>query len=182
MLSCEDIKLIPQTKTLTFAQNDSFLMSDDIHLIFRQAVTDDLPYIVDMLADDPLGAKRERFEVPLPNSYFAAFEAISNNPLNELVVATLENGRVVGVLQLTFIPNISYQGGWRALIEGVRVSAEFRSKGIGRKLFEYAINRAKEQGCHLIQLTMDKERVDALRFYQSLGFQATHEGLKLHLQ
>lgn len=152
----------------------------DIPLTFRQAVVDDLPYIVDMLSDDPLGAQRERFEVPLPDSYFAAFEAIDKNPLNELIVATVE-GQVVGVLQLTFIPNISYQGGWRALIEGVRVSAEYRSQGIGRKLFEYAINRAKEEGCHMVQLTMDKQRTDAHRFYQSLGFQATHEGFKLHL-
>jgi GNAT superfamily N-acetyltransferase len=95
-------------------------------------------------------------------------------------VATNE-GTVVGVLQLTFIPNISYQGGWRALIEGVRVSADYRNQGIGRKLFEYAINRAKEKGCHMVQLTMDKERTEAHRFYQSLGFQASHEGFKLHL-
>lgn len=152
----------------------------DIPLIFRQAVLDDLPYIVDMLSDDPLGAQRERFEVPLPDSYFTAFEAINNNPLNELIVATIE-GTVVGVLQLTFIPNISYQGGWRALIEGVRVSAEYRNQGIGRKLFEYAINRAKEEGCHMVQLTMDKQRTEAHRFYNSLGFQASHEGFKLHL-
>lgn len=161
-------------------QNEVFYMSD-IPLVFRQAVVEDLPYIVDMLSDDPLGAKRERFEVPLPASYFEAFDAISNNPTNELVVATLNN-RVVGVLQLTFIPNISYQGGWRALIEGVRVSSEYRGQGIGRKLFEYAINRAKEQGCHMVQLTMDKQRTDAQRFYQSLGFEASHEGFKLHLE
>lgn len=153
----------------------------DIPLVFRQAVIEDLPYIVDMLSDDPLGAQRERFEVPLPESYFAAFEAISSNPANELVVATIDE-RVVGVLQLTFIPNISYQGGWRALIEGVRVSGDFRNQGIGRKLFEYAINRSREKGCHMIQLTMDKQRTDAQRFYQSLGFQASHEGFKLHLE
>jgi ribosomal protein S18 acetylase RimI-like enzyme len=152
----------------------------DFPLTFRQAVLDDLPYIVDMLSDDPLGARRERFEVPLPDSYFAAFEAIDTNPLNELIVATNE-GTVVGVLQLTFIPNISSQGGWRALIEGVRVSADYRNQGIGRKLFEYAINRAKEKGCHMVQLTMDKQRTEAHRFYQSLGFQASHEGFKLHL-
>ncbi|MFZ0545135.1 MAG: GNAT family N-acetyltransferase [Candidatus Promineifilaceae bacterium] len=156
-------------------------MNDD-SLSFRQAVVEDLPYIIDMLADDPLGATRERFEVPLPDSYFTAFESISNNPMIELVVATLNNDWVIGVLQLTFIPNLSYQGGWRALIEGVRISADFRNKGIGQKMFEYAIGRAKEQGCHMIQLTMDKKRADAFRFYQSLGFQATHEGLKLHLE
>jgi ribosomal protein S18 acetylase RimI-like enzyme len=179
MMNHKDIKMIPRTKPQTLSQNEVFLMSE-VPLTLRQAVLEDLPYIVDMLADDPLGATRERFEVPLPDSYFTAFNAISNNPLNELVVATIED-RVVGVLQLTFIPNISYQGGWRALIEGVRVSASYRNQGIGRRLFEYAINRAKEERCHMVQLTMDKQRTDAHRFYQSLGFQATHEGLKLHL-
>lgn len=154
---------------------------DDLSLTIRQAVLEDLPYIVDMLSDDPLGAQRERFEVPLPDSYFTAFEAITANPMNELVVAEAD-GSVIGVLQLTFIPNISYQGGWRALIEGVRISANYRNRGIGRKLFEFAINRAREAGCHMVQLTMDKQRADAERFYQSLGFQATHEGFKLHLE
>jgi ribosomal protein S18 acetylase RimI-like enzyme len=164
-----------------FALNPKKVLSMSDHPVtFRKAVVDDLPYIVDMLSNDPLGAARERFEVPLPASYFAAFEAISSNPTNELIVAVI-NDRAVGVLQLTFIPNISYQGGWRALIEGVRVSAEYRGQGIGRQLFDYAISRAQEQGCHMVQLTMDKQRADALRFYHSLGFKDTHEGLKLHL-
>jgi ribosomal protein S18 acetylase RimI-like enzyme len=171
--------VIPQSKTKPASQYETLLM-DNNTLVFRQAVMEDLPYIVDMLADDPLGAQRERFEVPLPVSYFAAFEAIDRSPLNELIVAAVDD-KVIGVLQITFIPNISYQGGWRALIEGVRVSAEFRGQGIGRKLFEYAIHRAKEKGCHLVQLTMDKQRTDALRFYESLGFRASHEGFKLHL-
>lgn len=169
----------PQPKAMPSSNNEILLMND-VTLTFRQATMEDLPYIVDMLSDDPLGSQRERFEVPLPDSYFAAFDAINNNPLNELIVVTIE-GLVIGVLQLTFIPNISYQGGWRALIEGVRVSANFRNQGIGRQLFEYAIKRAKEQGCHMVQLTMDKERTDAHRFYQSLGFIASHEGFKLHL-
>ena len=87
----------------------------------------------------------------------------------------------VGVMQLTFIPYLTYQGGWRALIEGVRVASEFRSKGIGREMIQWAIGRARERGCHVLQLTTDKERVDALRFYESLGFAASHEGMKLHL-
>lgn len=171
--------MIPEPEPKIASQDEMHTMND-IPLVFRQAVIDDLPYIVDMLSDDPLGAKRERFEVPLPDSYFSAFAAIDQNPHNELIVVTTE-GSVIGVLQLTFIPNISYQGGWRALIEGVRVSADYRSHGIGRKLFEHAINRAKAQGCHMVQLTMDKKRTDAHRFYQSLGFVASHEGFKLHL-
>jgi ribosomal protein S18 acetylase RimI-like enzyme len=180
MINQEDTNLFSPIETGTHPTNEVFYMSE-VPLAFRQAVVEDLPYIVDMLSDDPLGAMRERFEVPLPDSYFAAFEAINNSSLNELIVATLDD-EVVGVLQLTFIPNISYQGSWRALIEGVRVSANYRGQGIGRKLFEYAINRAREEGCHMVQLTMDKRRTEANRFYQSLGFQATHEGFKLHLE
>ena len=88
---------------------------------------------------------------------------------------------MVGVLQITFIPYLTYQGGWRALIEGVRIAAEMRSRGLGRTLFEWAIGRARARGCHMVQLTSDKSRPDAIRFYRSLGFVASHEGLKLML-
>ena len=135
---------------------------------------------MNLLADDPLGAKREAYTAPLPESYEWAFEAINCDPYNELVVAEME-GEVIGVLQLTFIPNITYRGGWRAQIEGVRVSTGVRSSGIGRKFLEWAIDRARQQGCHLVQLTTDKARPDAIRFYESLGFVASHEGMKLHL-
>jgi GNAT superfamily N-acetyltransferase len=123
---------------------------------------------------------REAYAEPLPESYYEAFEAIGRDPNNELVVAELA-GRVIGVLQLTFIPNITYRGGWRAQIEGVRVAAEFRSSGIGRKLFEWAIDRARRRDCRLVQLATDKARPDAMRFYESLGFVASHEGMKLQL-
>ena len=149
-------------------------------IIFREAQRDEVSDIVEMLADDPLGAQRECFETPLPQCYFDAFQAIERDPNNELVVATLDN-KIIGVLQMTFIPYITYRGGWRALIEGVRVAPGFRSRGIGRKLFEWAIDRARERKCHMVQLTVDKSRQDALRFYASLGFVASHEGQKLHL-
>ena len=147
---------------------------------FRAARREDVERIEQMLSDDPLGAKRERFETPLPESYRRAFAAIDADPNNELVVACLGEA-VVGVLQLTFIPYLTYQGGWRALIEAVRVDAEHRSKGLGKTMFEWAIARSRERGCHLIQLTTDKSRPDAKRFYQSLGFTASHEGMKLFL-
>ncbi len=89
-------------------------------LAFRRARAEDVPDIVRMLADDPLGATRERDEHPLPESYARAFRAIDADPNNELVVAC-RGERVVGVLQLTYLPSLTYQGGWRALIEGVRV-------------------------------------------------------------
>ena len=147
---------------------------------FRKARTDDIEVIVEMLADDPLGAKREHFQSPLPQSYYDAFTAIDRDPHNELIVATVES-QIVGVLQLTFIPYLTYQGGWRALIEGVRIASEFRSQGMGRAMVQWAVNRARQRGCHMLQLTTDKARPDALRFYESLGFTASHEGMKLHL-
>ena len=157
---------------------DTFVMTSDIH--FQHAKSSDVSTIVALLADDPLGSKRERFESPLPARYYDAFASINEDPNNELIVATLDE-RVLAVLQLTFIPSLTYQGGWRSQIEGVPVASEFRSKGIGRDIFQWPINRARERNCHMVQLTTDKGRPDSLRFYESLGFKATHEGLKLHL-
>ena len=118
---------------------------------FRIAKEQDLDAIVKMLADDVLGSQRERYEHPLPKSYYEAFQAITSDPNNELVVACL-NDDVVGVLQITFIPYLTYQGGWRATIEGVRTVTSMRGKGLGTELFKWAIERAKERGCHLVQL------------------------------
>jgi GNAT superfamily N-acetyltransferase len=133
-----------------------------------------------MLADDVLGATRERFETPLPASYLAAFAEIDADPNNELVVACLGDD-VVGVLQLTFIPYLTHQGSRRVLIEGVRVARAHRGTGLGTRLFEWAIERARERGCRMVQLTTDKSRPDARRFYETLGFVASHEGMKLVL-
>lgn len=146
----------------------------------RTATRDDLPAIIAMLANDHLGSKRERYADPLPDVYYRAFDAIDRDPNNEVVVAE-RSGKIIGTLQLTMIPNLTYQGGVRALIEGVRVDSTMRSAGIGRILFEWAIDQAKQRGCHMVQLTADKTRPDAHRFYESLGFSATHEGMKLHL-
>ncbi|MGY8798746.1 MAG: N-acetyltransferase family protein [Longimicrobiales bacterium] len=150
-------------------------------LIFRDATEDDLPVIVSLLANDPLGALREGGSDVLVPSYYDAFRAISDDPNHELIVASL-GGAVVGVLQLSFIPHLTYEGGWRAQIEGVRVAEESRSGGVGKSLFEHAISQARRKGCHLVQLTTDRRRPEALRFYLSLGFEATHDGLKLHLE
>ena len=147
---------------------------------FRPATRDDLPAVVRLLADDPLGTAREQYAEPLPEAYHEAFAAIEADPNNELVVAEVD-GRVAGVLQLTFIPYLTYRGGRRALIEGVRIDPRLRSAGLGRRLLEWAIARASERGCHLLQLTSDKRRPDAIRFYESLGFVASHEGMKLPL-
>lgn len=133
-----------------------------------------------MLADDPLGASREDYRSPLPAAYLAAFDAIDQDRNNELVVLEREQ-RVVGLMQITFIPYLTHQGSWRALVEGVRIDASMRGKGLGRQLFGWAIDRARQRGCAIVQLTTDKARPEALAFYRSLGFVDTHEGMKLHL-
>jgi len=149
-------------------------------LRFRAATAADLPAIVRLLADDPLGAQRERVTDPLPRAYADAFAAIAADPNHELLVAD-RDGAVVGVLQLSFVPSLTWQGRWRAMVEGVRVSAEARGGGVGQAMMEEAIRRARARGCHQLQLTTHKSRVDAHRFYERLGFRATHEGMKLTL-
>ncbi len=151
------------------------------HLCIRSAELRDLPEIVRMLADDALGATREKYEEPLPDSYLKAFDAISQDPNNELVVVEGEHGRPVGVMQLTFTPYITHKGGWRATIEGVRVKSDMRGAGIGRDFFKWAIARAQVRGCRVVQLTTEKQRPEAKSFYESLGFVASHEGMKLSL-
>ncbi|MBN8192097.1 GNAT family N-acetyltransferase [Bacillus sp. NTK074B] len=153
-------------------------MEKQLHL--REATEKDVDCIVEMLADDVLGKQRERYEQPLSQSYLQAFKAIDMDPNNELVVACAGD-EVVGVQQITFTPYLTHQGGWRATIEGVRTSASVRGEGVGTKMIQWAIARAEKRGCHLIQLTTDKQRPDALRFYERLGFKPTHEGLKLKL-
>ena len=152
-----------------------------MNLKFRQATCEDLPEIVRMLADDFLGAQRERYENPLPESYVKAFEEIATDKNNELIVAE-KDGAVVGTLQLTFTPSISFQGGKRSSVESVRVDAKYRAQGIGRELMLYAIGRAREEKCVSMQLTTNAERADAHRFYENLGFKKSHLGMKLSLK
>lgn len=150
-------------------------------LTFRIARDEDLSAIIRMLADDFLGTQRERLEEPLPESYLNAFREIDADPNNQLIVAEL-GGEVVGTLQLTFTPSISYQGGKRCTVESVRVDAEMRGKGIGREMMLWAIERAKEKECISLQLTTNNDRTDAHRFYGQLGFTASHVGIKLSLK
>ena len=146
----------------------------------RLAEAEDLPAIVAMLADDPLGATREEVTDPLPACYTKAFAEIASDPRNELAVA-VQQGAVTGCLQLTFIPGLSRRGAERAQIESVRVARSQRGQGLGRLLFEWAIERARTRGCALVQLTTDKGRSEAHKFYEQLGFVASHEGMKLGL-
>jgi GNAT superfamily N-acetyltransferase len=152
-----------------------------MNLKFRQATREDLPEIVQMLADDFLGATRERYENPLPKSYVKAFEEINADKNNELIVAE-KDGKIVGTLQITFTPSISFQGGKRATVESVRVDEKYRGQGFGKELMKWAINRAREENCVAMQLTTNSDRKDAHRFYENLGFKGTHLGMKLYLK
>lgn len=150
-------------------------------ITFRQVKRDDLPEIVRMLADDFLGATRERYENPLPESYTRAFEEIEADKNNELIVAE-KDGEIVGMLQITFTPSISFQGGKRATVESVRTDSKYRGQGIGKEMMRWAIARAREENCVAVQLTTNSERTDAHRFYENLGFKGSHLGMKLYLK
>lgn len=149
-------------------------------LVFREAAAVELPDIVALLADDEKGAMRESATDPLPESYYRAYQAINEDSNARLVIACIEQ-TLVAVAQINFIANITYQGGTRAMIEGVRVSKYCQGEGIGRALFEHLLSLAKALDCHLVQLTCDKARPDAIAFYQSIGFSNSHEGFKLRI-
>lgn len=146
-------------------------------MTFRTARIDDVPLIVAMIADDTIAAARQG---AFGDEHRAAFEAIDADPNNELIVAELD-GEVVGTMQLTYIPGISRRGALRLQIEAVRIAATVRGGGLGRQMMEWAVERGRARGCALVQLTTDKARKDAHRFYDSLGFVASHEGYKLAL-
>jgi GNAT superfamily N-acetyltransferase len=146
---------------------------------FRRAASEDLETIVALLADDPIGRPREN-PVTSDTRYRDAFAAIDRDP-NQLLAVADRNGRVIGVLQLSFIPGLTRQGMWRGQIEGVRVAAGERATGIGRAMLEWAVAECRGRGCGLVQLTSDKRRSAAHGFYEALGFEATHQGYKLTL-
>ena len=148
---------------------------------FRRACIADLPRIIALLSDDPLGEQREAPGPPPSPRYEAAFRAIESDP-NQLLAVADADGIVVGCLQLSFIPGLSRVGLWRGQIESVRIAAAERGSGLGRRFFEWAIEECQRRGCGLVQLTSDKKRPDALRFYEKLGFTASHEGLKLSVE
>ena len=152
----------------------------EVAISFRKAARDDLSAIVALLADDDIGQSREVISEPPDVRYVDAFDAI-NRDENQLLMVAEESNVVVGCLQLTFIPGLSRTGMWRGQIESVRTARSKRVSGLGRKMFEYAIEECRARGCGLLQLTSDKGRPDAIRFYEGLGFEDSHEGMKLKL-
>ncbi len=152
-----------------------------VNITMRRATSEDVPTIVAMLADDALGARRENPDDLAP--YLDAFARIDTTPGQHLVVAERPErpGHIVGTLQLSVLPGLSRRGASRALIEAVRVHATERGAGLGSRLIRWAVEESRRQGCAVVQLTSDATRIDAHRFYERLGFQATHVGFKLML-
>ncbi len=149
---------------------------------FRKATFNDVLTIVGMIADDELGKQRENFQNPIPQNYLSAFEKIDSDQNQELIVLENDNLEVIGTLQLTFIQYLTYQGGIRAQIEAVRIRKDQRGLGLGKIMFKWAIERAQSRNAHVLQLTTDKKRPKAIKFYEGLGFKGSHEGMKLHFK
>ena len=150
-------------------------------VVLRRALAADVPAIVDLIAADQLGATRAAAQTAEDlAAYQRAFRAIDDDPAQLLVVAEAEQA-VVATMQLTFIPGLARRGALRAQIEAVRVSQAYRGGGLGAAMFSWAIDEARQRGCALVQLTTDKSRTAAHRFYERLGFVASHEGMKLAL-
>ncbi|MFC7704203.1 GNAT family N-acetyltransferase [Plastorhodobacter daqingensis] len=147
---------------------------------FRIARRADLRAIIGLLADDALGAAREDPAQAETGPYLAAFEAISRDP-NQMLLVMTEGEAILGTLQLSFLPGLSRRGAWRGQIEGVRVASTARGRGLGARLIAHAVDECRARGCALVQLTTDQSRTDAHRFYERLGFSATHLGYKLTL-
>jgi GNAT superfamily N-acetyltransferase len=160
----------------------NFALQRPIHRMnIRRAQEKDLDQIIAMLADDKLGAKRENYISPLPRSYHNALDRILKDSNQWLMVVESMDGRVIGTCQLTLIPYLTYQGGVRAQVEGVRIHKENRGEGLGKKMIQWAIDKAIEEKAHVIQLTTDKQRPESIVFYENLGFVASHAGMKKHL-
>jgi ribosomal protein S18 acetylase RimI-like enzyme len=156
-------------------------MRDTRTVLFRKARRQDLHAILELLNDGKMSGVLERIEDPIPQLYIEAFDAIEADPNQLLLVGDIE-GRMVASLQLTFIPGIAHQGAWRAQVEAVRVAGDLRGRQIGEAMMRQVIALARERGCALVQLTTNKARDDAQRFYRRLGFVASHEGMKLKLR
>ena len=144
----------------------------------RKMQNTDLPRILQLLADDELGQLRERLQKIPHDDYRRAFTAIDADP-NQYLAVFEKNDDIIGCLQISFIPGLARRGALRGQIESVRVVANIRGNGYGTLMMAWAIEKCREQGCSLVQLSSDKIRNDARRFYQKLGFVPSHEGFKL---
>ncbi len=147
-------------------------------LSFQKATKRDLPQLIALLQDDDLGNTRENISDLAP--YEKAFKAILEDPLHQILILKTHD-EIIGCTQLSFLPNLTFKGGWRAQLEGVRIKSKFRGQGFGKQLIQEAIKRSKNFGCHLIQFTTNNSRPESILFYEKLGFKSTHVGMKFYL-
>ena len=149
-------------------------------LTFRRAVEADLPFIVRLLTEDAVRVTDDRPDEPFHPRYVAALRELEADP-NQMMMVAMLDGETVGTIQLTFIPGISGLGTKRCLVEAVHISPASRSKGLGSEMIRWSIEQARQRGCGMVQLTSNKKRLDAHRFYGRLGFLKSHEGFKYYL-
>jgi ribosomal protein S18 acetylase RimI-like enzyme len=147
----------------------------------RKAKKEELFRIIELYADDVLGQSRETLSDPLDEGYLKAFDSIDRNPQQELLVLVDDDNLILGTLQITYVQYLNRMGSKRAIFEAVRIDKNHRGKGLGEMMCKLAINKAKENGAKFVQLFSDKQRTDALRFYQKIGFTPSHEGFKMNL-
>jgi len=152
-----------------------------MNLIHRKARIDDLKAIVSLLAQDKLGQIREQISDELDQRYIDVFHKINNDP-NQYLMVLCENENIIGTCHLTLMPSLTFTGSTRMQIEAVRVHPDARGKSIGQQMIGFAMDWGKNHGATIFQLSTNKERADALRFYERLGFKSTHEGMKLYLE
>lgn len=151
-------------------------------MVLRKARKEELFRIIELYADDVLGQNRETLSDPLDKAYTDAFDIIDSNPQQELLVLVDDDNLIVGTLQITYIQYLNRKGSKRAIFEAIRIDKNHRGKGLGEIMCKLAIQKAKENGAKIIQLTSDKDRTDALRFYKKIGFSPTHEGFKMNIE
>jgi GNAT superfamily N-acetyltransferase len=151
-----------------------------VSLTYRKAVEADLPFIVKLLTEDAVVATDDRPDEPYHPRYVTALRELDADP-NQLMLVAVLDGERVGTVQLTFIPGIARLGMKRCLVEAVHIAPAHRSKGFGTQMIQWAIAQARERGCGMVQLTSNKKRLDAHRFYERLGFAKSHEGFKYYL-
>lgn len=148
--------------------------------LFRRARDRDLKDIICLLTDDELGKQREKLSTTIPSSYQNAFHRIDADP-NQFLMVVEADGVIIGTCHLTLMPSLTFQGGLRMNVEAVRIATNYRGEGVGEWMIQQVVSLSRKEGCKIIQLTTDKQRVDAKRFYEKLGFHATHEGMKMQL-
>jgi GNAT superfamily N-acetyltransferase len=149
-------------------------------MIYRDATLADLPTVVAMLAEEQIGGRADDPSEPLDSAYLAAFDAIDRDPNQRLIVAELD-GAIIGTMQLSCLPGLINRGAWRGQIEAVRIASDKRSLGLGAAMIGWAVERFRERGCFMAQLTSNNDRIAAHRFYERLGWKKSHSGFKLYL-